>query len=71
MNKYKENLKFYGTLSASDKGFFRSDIATDIERYRSLLKVMLDNKDMAFYNKSKATFNTINAQFQFIGREME
>ena len=71
MTKYKENLKFYGTLSSSDKGFFRSDIATDIERYRSLLKVMKSNKDFDFYNKSRATFNTINNQFQFIGREME
>jgi len=71
MTKYKENLKFYGTLSSSDKGFFRSDIATDIERYRSLLKVMKSNKDFDFYNKSRATFNTINNQFQFIGRDME
>ncbi len=71
MTKYKENLKFYSTLSSSDKGFFRSDIATDIERYRSLLKVMKSNHDIEFYNKSRATFNTINNQFQFIGREME
>ena len=71
MTKYKEDLKFYSTLSSSDKGFFRSDIATDIERYRSLLKVMKKNKDIDFYNKSRATFNTINNQFQFIGRDME
>ena len=71
MTKYKENLKFYSNLSSSDKGFFRSDIATDIERYRSLLKVMKKNKDIDFYNKSRATFNTINNQFQFIGRDME
>ncbi|MES2747890.1 MAG: DUF2723 domain-containing protein [Bacteroidota bacterium] len=71
MTKYKENLKFYGTLSSSDKAFFRSDIATDIERYRSLLHVMKNNNDIGFYTKSRATFNTINNQFQFIGREME
>jgi hypothetical protein len=71
MNKYKENLKFYSTLSSSDKSFFRSDIATDIERYRSLLLVMKSNNDLDFYNKNKATFNTINNQFQFLGRDME
>lgn len=71
MTKYQENLKFFGGLSPSDKGFFRSDIATDIERYRSLLKVMKQNKDNGYYNKSRATFNTINSKFQFVGRDME
>lgn len=71
MTKYKEDLKFFSTLSSSDKTFFRTDIATDIERYRSLLRVMKSNNDMAYYAKCRATFNTINSQFQFVGRDME
>lgn len=71
MDKYKQNLKFFGGLSPADKTFFRGDIATDIERYRSLLRVMKKNNDTGFYNKSRATFNTINNQFRFVGREME
>ena len=71
INKYKESLKFYSGLSSSDKTFFRNDIATDIERYRSLLGVMKSNKDFEFYNKNRATFNTINTQMGDFGRDNE
>ncbi len=71
MEKYKENLVHYNTMSASDKLFSRMDIATDLERYRSLLHVMKKNKDMGYYQKNRATFNTINNSLGSFGRDKE
>lgn len=67
--KYKENLKYYSTLRAVEQSDIGTDIVTDIERYRSLLEVMKDNKDIDFYNKNKAEFNSYNNRFQQFGRD--
>jgi hypothetical protein len=69
--KYQQNLKYYSTFNIPDQQFMASDIATDIERYRSLLHVMKDNDDIAFYNKHKTSFNTLNKMFSGLGRDME
>ncbi|MFB9108059.1 DUF2723 domain-containing protein [Flavobacterium gyeonganense] len=69
--KYKENLNYYATLSGSDQSDLAIDIITDIERYRSLLQVMKTNKDLAFYNNHKKTFNTYVNVFERFGREKE
>jgi hypothetical protein len=71
VKKYNENLNYYGTLTPSDQTDLAVDIITDIERYRSLLHVMQDNKDNAFYNKHKTTFNTYVNVFERFGREKE
>lgn len=71
VQKYKENLNYYSTLTPSDQTDLAVDIITDIERYRSLLHVMQDNKDTAFYNKHKTTFNTYVNVFERFGREKE
>lgn len=71
VQKYKENLNYYATLSGSDQSDLAIDIITDIERYRSLLQVMKDNKDVAFYNIHKTTFNTYVNVFERFGREKE
>lgn len=71
VQKYKENLNYYATLSAGDQSDLAIDIITDIERYRSLLQVMKDNKDLAFYNNHKITFNTYVNVFERFGREKE
>ena len=47
------------------------DIMTDIERYRSLLGVMKDRGDMAYYNRHRAEFNRYNAKFRRFGRDDE
>lgn len=71
VQKYKENLNYYATLTPSDQTDLAVDIITDIERYRSLLHVMQDNKDTVFYNQHKTTFNTYVNVFERFGREKE
>ena len=71
VNKYRENLDYYKTLSGSDQTDLAIDIITDIERYRSLLHVMKENNDKAFYEKHKTTFNTYVNIFERFGREKE
>ena len=43
----------------------------DIERYRSLLKVMKANGDIDFYNKNRNEFNSYNNRFPRFQRDME
>ncbi|UUF16167.1 MULTISPECIES: DUF2723 domain-containing protein [Flavobacterium] len=71
VNKYKENLNYYATLPPGDQTDLAMDIITDIERYRSLLHVMRENKDKAFYEKHKTVFNTYVNVFERFGREKE
>ncbi|MNL61164.1 hypothetical protein D3C87_1850540 [compost metagenome] len=71
VQKYKENLNYYATLTPGDQTDLAMDIITDIERYRSLLQVMEHNKDKAFYEKHKVTFNTYVNVFERCGREKE
>jgi hypothetical protein len=71
INKYKENLDYYSHLDPSEQTSLAIDIITDIERYRSLLQVMKESKDLPFYNKQKAIFNTYVNVFERFGREKE
>jgi hypothetical protein len=48
-----------------------SEIAGDIENYRSLLHILQDNGDMDLYNKGLKEFNAYNAKFKMVGRESE
>lgn len=70
-DKYKDNLRYYSTFSSADQSFMATDIVTDIERYRSLLKVMKANGDIDFYNKNRTEFNSFNNRFQRFQRDME
>lgn len=71
MTKYKENLTYYSGIQPSIQNGIASDIITDIERYRSLLKVMKDRGDIAFYTKNRAVFNTYVKRFMRFGRDLE
>jgi hypothetical protein len=71
MTKYKESLNYYGGLKSSEQSDIAIDIITDIERYRSLLKVMQENGDIEFYNKNKAIFNTYIKMYSRFEREKE
>ncbi|WP_310380887.1 DUF2723 domain-containing protein [Flavobacterium sp.] len=71
ITKYQENLNYYGNLNAVDQNDIAIDIITDIERYRSLLKVMKENGDVPFYNKNRATFNTYIKMFDRFERDRE
>ena len=71
MTKYKENLTYYSGIQPSIQNGIASDIITDIERYRSLLKVMKDRGDIEFYTKNKAVFNSYVKRFMRFGRDLE
>ncbi|TRX37750.1 glycosyltransferase family 117 protein [Flavobacterium restrictum] len=71
IQKYQENLNYYSKLAPSEQTDIAIDIITDIERYRSLLTVMKESKDVAFYNKNKIQFNTYVNIFERFGREKE
>ena len=71
VQKYRENLNYYGGLKASEQSSIVIPIVTDIERYRSLLKVMKENNDLEFYNKHRATFNTYIKMFERFDRDRE
>ena len=71
MTKYKQSLTYYSNIEPSIQNGIASDIITDIERYRSLLMVMKDRDDMAFYNKNKPVFNSFVQRFARFGRDLE
>ena len=71
IEKYKENLNYYATLTPGDQTDLAMDIITDIERYRSLLHVINTNNDKGFYNSQKTIFNTYVNVFERFGREKE
>nr|WP_314865150.1 DUF2723 domain-containing protein [uncultured Flavobacterium sp.] len=71
IKKYTENLDYYSQLSAIEQVDIATEIITDIERYRGLLEIMKESNDLAFYNKSKKTFNTYISVFERFGREKE
>lgn len=69
--KYKQSLLYYSNIQPSIQNGITTDIITDIERYRSLLKVMKDHNDLEFYNKNKEIFNSYNKRLARFGRDME
>ncbi|MNQ20049.1 hypothetical protein D3C85_331310 [compost metagenome] len=71
IEKYRENLNYYGKLEPSDQTSIAIEIITDIERYRGLLQIMKKNNDLALYNESKIPFNTYINMFERFGREKE
>jgi hypothetical protein len=71
MTKYKQNLTYFAGIQPSVQNGIATDIVTEIERYRSLLKVMKDRGDIEFYNKNKVIFNTYVKKFTRFGRELE
>jgi hypothetical protein len=71
MAKYQDNLRYYSGCKAAEQNDEVMSIITDIERYRGLLLIMKDNKDDAFYNEQKATFNSYNKRFERFGRDPE
>lgn len=69
ISKYQEDLNYFGGLKTSEQEANYMDIATDIERYRSLLIIMQERGDLDFYEKSRKEFNTINERFKRFGRK--
>ena len=70
IGKYQESLNFYAGLPSSSQNAIAVTIMSDIERYRSLLLVTID-QDPSFYKTEKAKFNTMNERFKRFGRKNE
>jgi Protein of unknown function (DUF2723) len=68
--KYQEDLKYFSTLKSGDQNDIYVDIASAIERYRSLLLIMKEY-DLPFYNEQKTIFNSYNKRFERFDRDME
>ncbi|WP_306353407.1 DUF2723 domain-containing protein [Flavobacterium sp. '19STA2R22 D10 B1'] len=69
--KYQENLVYFSGLKSKEQEAYFVDIATNIERYRSLLLIMKDRGDLEYYNKNKVAFNNFNKMFTRFGRKNE
>ena len=55
--KYQENLFYYSTLTNSNKNRYAEEIYTDIERYRSLVDVILNYEEGEFLDTRMKEFN--------------
>jgi hypothetical protein len=71
MNKYRQNLDYFTSMSPKDQDAVSMDIVTQLEAYRSLLRVMHDANDTAFYNQNRENFNRYNTKFGRFGRKNE
>ena len=69
--KYQEQLKYFSNYKPSELGTVAMEVVTNIERYRSLLEVMKDSKDLEFYNENRKVFNMYNHLFKLFDREDE
>ena len=66
-NKYKENLFYFSNLKDENKNRYAEEIYTDIERYRSLVGVIISYEDGEFLEKQMQDFNSYLELF--IGKE--
>ena len=55
--KYQENLFYYSTFSNSAKNRYAEEIYTDIERYRSLVDVLINFEEEEFLDTRMKEFN--------------
>ena len=55
--KYKENLEYYSSISDSNKNKYAELIYTDIERYRSLVDVLISYEEGEYLESKMKEFN--------------
>ena len=55
--KFQENLFYYSTFSNSAKNRYAEEIYTDIERYRSLVDVLINFEEEEFLDTRMKEFN--------------
>lgn len=63
IKKYREQLAYYHSLEKPLQAAYATDIEINIERYRNLLLIAKENRDIAFYERSRKAFNEDNALF--------
>ena len=61
--KYQENLIYYSQMDIEDQTRLIDDIVTDIERYRSLVDVLVQYQDEDFAMQETQTFNKYLERF--------
>ena len=55
--KYKENLEYFSSISNSNKNRYAEEIYTDIERYRSLVDVLISYEEGEYLENKMKEFN--------------
>jgi len=55
--KYKENLEYFSSISDSNKNRYAEEIYTDIERYRSLVDVLISYEEGEYLENKMKEFN--------------
>jgi tetratricopeptide (TPR) repeat protein len=71
IDKYRQELRYFAGIDHSIQNGIVTDIVSAIERYRSILIIAKDRKDMAFYNEQRKIFNGYLHSFKRFGRERE
>lgn len=71
IKKYQEEITYFNGVSPEEQEGYYMEIASAIERYRSLLLIAKEQKDVTFYNQQKVIFNNYNQLFKRFGRENE
>ncbi len=68
--KYQENLTYYSTLTRENQTRLLDEIVTDIERYRSLVDVLVSYNDKEFALQETEKFNSfLNLFSHFMGED--
>ncbi len=68
--KYQENLSYYSSLTIKNQTRLLDEIVTDIERYRSLVDILVYYKDQDFAMQETQKFNKFLEKFKhFMGED--
>ena len=64
--KHQDELDYFNSLSLNLQYELGEDILTEIERYRALIEVVVDNKDKEFISSKIIEFQLYSAPFEFL-----
>ena len=64
--KYRDQLEYFESLSLNFQYDLGEEILTEIERYRSLIEVIIDNNDEEFMSSKIVAFQKHTAPFEFL-----
>ena len=64
--KYRDQLEYFESLSLNLQYDLGEEILTEVERYRALIEVIIDNKDEVFMASKIVAFQNHTAPFEFL-----
>ena len=64
--KYRDQLEYFESLSLNLQYDLGEEILTEVERYRALIEVIIDNNDEAFMASKIVAFQNHTAPFEFL-----